>query len=1579
METARRHAALTPDRPAYAFLPDGEEESVRFGFAGIDARARAVAAVLQDRGLTGERVLIAYPSGPAYVQGFLGCLYAGAVAVPCDEPRPGPGAGRLAAIRADARPALALAAPAPGTDGPLGGLPTLDVTGIPDSAAAHWTDPAPAARDLAFLQYTSGSTRQPRGVMVDHGNLLANERSIEAACGHDRDSTFVGWLPLFHDMGLVANLLQPLHLGSLSVLMPPMAFLQRPGRWLRAVSRYRAHTSGGPDFAYDLCVRRVTAAEREELDLAHWLVAYNGAEPVRADTMRRFAESFAPHGFDPAAHFPSYGLAEATLLVAAGPKKRPPRVLAADRAALRRGRVRPATGDDAATALVGHGTAGVDTEVLVVDPDTRRPLPDGHVGELWVRGGGVARGYWGRPEESRPVLAAHLNGPGNGPGDGPFLRTGDLGARHDGELFLTGRLKDLIVVRGQNHSPHDLERTAEEAHPALRVTCCAAFSVEDDGEERLVLCCELNSYRPAPDLPAIAETVRAALARRHGIALHTLVVLRRGGIAKTTSGKVRRQYCRTAYLDGTLRVHGQVRPTATEDGPELPRTTDPVRLATALRDLAAARAGRDTPLPDLGEPVAALGLDSLAALHVHHRVQAVYGVTLPATALLGDATFLHLAELTLAARATPQPARPREPAPEAAGWLPVTQGQRALWFEQSLDPGAAAYHLVRAMAVHGPLDEAAFTDAVARTVRRHPALRTRFALHDGEPVCRTERDGPRLSVRDASDLPEEEFRELLAETGDRPFDLLTGGPPVRLTLFRRSGGHVLLLAAHHLVADFWSLVVLLRDLAVTLSGAAAEEAPAGLTHADLLAAEQRRTGPSDDRDLAHWKRALHRAPAALDLPADLPRPAVRGFAGATHRFHLPPRLAQRLTALARERHCTLFTTLLAGYQALLHRVTGRPDLVVGSLLAGRQDARSARTVGYLVNPLPLRSTTDPGEPFTALLRRTRQGLLAAVEHGGYPFGRLVSHLAPDRTPDRAPLVQSLFVLQREYGEEADGFRALALGTAGRLRLPGLDLEPLEVPRRWSQLDLSLSMAETDGGLTGVWEYRTDLFTATTVAALTSAFTEILRTLAEAPDTPVDALDLTGGRAGRPAAGPDVPRPATSLHHLVSAAAHRHPGRVAVTAPTEDGTARHLSHAGLHRAATTLAARLRRLGVRAEDPVAVLTGRGLHLPVAYLGVLHAGATVLPLDPQDPPGRNARAVAAAGARLVLTDAPSAGLAAGLGAPVLTVEDGTRGTERLSADVHPEQAAYLLYTSGSTGTRKGVLVPHRALVNRVLWMQEEYGLLPGERVLHKTPVTFDVSLWELFWPLTAGGTLVQAPPGAHRDPERLLRVLAREDVSTVHFVPSVLTPFLAEAAQAAARGTRPAALRRLVCSGEALPARAADEAARLLGARVHNLYGPTEAAVDVTAWPCRPGDPGPVPIGRPIANTAVEVLDGHRRPLPAPLPGELYLSGACLARGYHRAPAATAERFEPAPGGGGPSSRSAASGSSPPRSPRPCAPCPTWPTPPSSSATAAWPPTWSPGNGPGPRRTCGTRCASGCPARWSPPASPSWTGCR
>lgn len=1509
VDVARHHAETTPDRPAYVFLPDGETESGRFDFARVDLRARAIAAVLTERGLVGERVLIAYPSGAAYVQAILGCLYAGAVAVPCDAPERAAGVERLTAVAKDADPALTLAA----ADGPLAGRTALlDVDGVPDEAAERWSAPALNPGTPAFLQYTSGSTRTPRGVVVSHANLLSNEKAIERACGHSRDSTFVGWLPLFHDMGLVANVLQPLFLGSRSVLMPPAAFLRHPIRWLRAISRYRAHTSGGPNFGYELCVERVRPEDRAGLDLSSWLVAYNGAEPVRAATMRRFTQVFAEHGFASTSHFPCYGLAEATLLVAATPKSEPPAVLTVDRPELRRGRVRPAAESAPGTELVSCGRVALDTRVRIVDPETARPVADGHVGEVWVGGPGVSGGYWRDPDGSAEVMRARLAG------EGPYLRTGDLGCLLDGRLYLTGRRKDLLVVRGQNHYPHDLEWTAEQAHPALRPSCGAAFAVDDGDRERLVLCYELRG--PAPDLTAVAEAVRREISRRHGLEPHELVFVERGGIPKTTSGKVRRQKCRQSYVDGRLPVTGTVTLTGGTGGSTTVALPSPAALAeleppdrvpalaAALRDAVVARTGAtgEGP-PPLDEPLSALGADSLTLMELSHRVEARYGVTLGPAVLLGDTGVREVARRILSAA---QGAAGRtEPARPAAGpeWLPLTGGQRALWFEQQLAPESAAYHLARAMRIEGRLDVGALVRAFDRLVHRHPALRTRFALRDGEPLCRADPEGRRLVVTDAPATGDAEQADHLTALADRPFDLLAG-PPVRAVLLRHGAErHVLLLVVHHLLADFWSFVVVMRELTALYgeetTGVAAALPPPGAEHADLVRAERRLAGtPEEDRMIRFWRNSLGGAPAALELPADRPRPAHRTFDGATHTFRLPAALTGGLRDLARAERCTLFTVLLTGYQLLLHRYSAQRDLVVGTPLARRDRADLANLVGYLVNPLPIRSRLDDAEPFRALLHRTRRRVLDAVGHGEISFDRLIGELAPARLADRPPLVQSLFVMHREYGPADDGLRALALGVPGRLAFGDLSMGAVPIRRRWSQLDLTLSTAEVGDELAGVWEYRTGLFTEAAVTAMTGHFARLLETAVADPGRPAGDIDLLTPKerrhVRRAAAGPHRPRPAgASLHRLVAQVARDRPDAVAVIADNADGGTGLLSYGALQRAATRVAARLAGRGGAAADPVALLLERGAALPLGYLAVLNAGAAVLPLNPDDPDRRLAAVLADSGARTVLTQRSLLDRAGRLGVTALAVEDLLSAPGR-TRDVHPEQAAYLLYTSGSTGTPKGVLVPQRGIVNRILWMQEEYRLMPGERVLHKTPVTFDVSLWELFWPLVAGGCLVIARPGGHRDPAYLHTLIARHRVSTAHFVPSMLAPFLAERS----RGRALPSLRRVVCSGEVLPPELCRRFAALFDAELHNLYGPTEASVDVTAWHCAATESGTVPIGRPIANTTCVVLGERGRVLPSRLVGELHAGGAGLALGYLNRPGPTAANFVPDPEGTG-----------------------------------------------------------------------------
>ncbi|HYH46802.1 MAG TPA: fatty acyl-AMP ligase, partial [Thermoanaerobaculia bacterium] len=496
VDLLRRRARQPAGLPAYTFLRDGEVEEEALSFAALDERARAVAAALQGVAAPGERALLLFPAGLDFVAAFFGCLYAGVVAVPAYPPggrRPQP---RLRAIARDAEvkvvvttAALAerraeVAALVP----EVGAAAWVAVDALPVDLAELWTETSPGPDALAFLQYTSGSTSDPKGVRVTHGNLLHNEELIRQAFGQSAESVIVGWLPLYHDMGLIGNVLQPLYVGARCVLMSPLAFLQQPARWLRAVSRYRATTSGGPNFAYDLCVRKVQPGLVEELDLSSWRLAFNGAEPVRAATLARFAETFGPCGFRREAFYPCYGLAEATLFVSGGEPGRGARAAEFGAEALAGHRAAAPRQGEAARELVGCGAGWGGQRIVIADPESGAVCGPEGVGEIWLAGPRVAAGYWNRSEETERAFGARLVG-----GEGPFLRTGDFGfVGAGGELFVTGRLKDLLILRGRNVYPQDLELTAEDSHPGLRPGSSAAFAVEVEGEERAVLVCELD-------------------------------------------------------------------------------------------------------------------------------------------------------------------------------------------------------------------------------------------------------------------------------------------------------------------------------------------------------------------------------------------------------------------------------------------------------------------------------------------------------------------------------------------------------------------------------------------------------------------------------------------------------------------------------------------------------------------------------------------------------------------------------------------------------------------------------------------------------------------------------------------------------------------------------------------------------------------------------------------------------------------------------------------------------------------------------------------------------------------------------
>ena len=559
-DVLRWRAAQQPDFPLYTYLVDGESETVQLTLGQLDQQARAIAATLQTMTRKGDRALLLYPAGLEFIAAFFGCLYAGVLAVPVAPPRHNRPDQRLQNIARNAEPAVVLTTTEflhKGNDGPalaqaLAVKHWLATDTLPAHLANYWQETRLGREDLAFLQYTSGSTGAPKGVMVTHGNLLHNEQTITAAFGHNEATIVAGWLPFFHDMGLVGNLLQPLYIGRPVVLMSPVAFLQKPIRWLQMITRYRATTSGGPNFAYDLCVQKTTPAQRTGLDLTSWTLAFNGAEPIRATTLQAFARCFAPFGLRIEALYPCYGMAEATLFITGAAKMSPPKIQPVLASLLEQNKVRLTSPDvDDARQLVGCGQLRPDVDVRIVDPERCVALTNGQVGEIWVAGQSVAQGYWRQPETTAANFGATLADTG----EGPFLRTGDLGFIADNQLYITGRHKDLIIIRGRNHYPQDLEATVAVSHPALRDGGGAVFTAELDGEERLVVVQEVERAQVRHLNPTdIVKAIRAAVTQAHDLQVQAIYLLRPMTIPKTSSGKLQRQRCRHLLLAHELEV-----------------------------------------------------------------------------------------------------------------------------------------------------------------------------------------------------------------------------------------------------------------------------------------------------------------------------------------------------------------------------------------------------------------------------------------------------------------------------------------------------------------------------------------------------------------------------------------------------------------------------------------------------------------------------------------------------------------------------------------------------------------------------------------------------------------------------------------------------------------------------------------------------------------------------------------------------------------------------------------------------------------------------------------------------------------
>lgn len=627
IELANRQLDKMPEKIIYRFLPEGEEESGVLSFRDLVLRAKKIGALLQTMNMQGERILLLYQPGLEYIAAFWGCLFAGAVAVPAYPPRNNRNLPRLQAIIDDSDAKVALTSESLmaktqtmfATVEELSGLQVMSTDGELDGYEDQWQPPQINGDSLAFLQYTSGSTGNPKGVMLSHANLLHNLGVIHQGFHMDTDSIGVIWLPPYHDMGLIGGLLEVIYAGAQTIFMPPAAFLQRPIRMLESITKYRGTISGGPNFTYELLLEKTTPEQREHLDLSSWRVAFNGAEPVRYETLQRFQQIFSPYGFSSKTFYPCYGLAEGTLFVSGSEIDKKVAQCRFDKKALEHNQLVESSDLMNSRVLVSSGHFFGDQTVKIVDPETRLECASGELGEIWVKGHSIAKGYWKREEESRSIFQATIADTG----EGPFMRTEDRGFLKDGELYIAGRIKDLIIIRGVNHYPQDVERTVETCHPSLREGCGAAFSVDVEDEERLVIAHEVE-FRENPDIQQVAAAMRRVVAEEHELQLYGLVLIKPGHIPKTSSGKIQRYAAKQGYLENTLEIlnvwHAEATPTAVKPLAATVSAAAPTKKAISKKEMQQwliEKISAELHIPisqiDITQPFVSYGLDSARA------------------------------------------------------------------------------------------------------------------------------------------------------------------------------------------------------------------------------------------------------------------------------------------------------------------------------------------------------------------------------------------------------------------------------------------------------------------------------------------------------------------------------------------------------------------------------------------------------------------------------------------------------------------------------------------------------------------------------------------------------------------------------------------------------------------------------------------------------------------------------------------------------------------------------------------------------------------------------------------------------
>ncbi|MDP1948166.1 MAG: amino acid adenylation domain-containing protein [Nitrospirota bacterium] len=1515
-----------PGQLAYAWVCDNLELENQLTYGEFERKVRGLAGYLALKARPGTRVLLLFPSGFDVVCAFWACICAGLVPVPASAPdlaRRKHSLPRLRAIIEDAQVSLVLTSSSIKTIssdllfGTNGSQLEWVATDQPyDCADADTVElPRPNESSMAYVQYTSGSTATPRGVMISHLNILAQCEALHQVACVDSNSRSLCWLPYFHDYGLVHGLIAPFYSGIPAYLMSPLTFLRRPLRWLEAIDRFGITHSGAPNFAYESCIKALRQQKGWTSHLQRWVVASCGAEPIHAETINEFTEAFHVHGFAREAFFPAYGLAESTLVVSTKRWGEAPLILHVADVALAGHRVCQVSSDaEGARRLVGCGPPLAGTTVRIVDPVTLAGCAADQVGEIWVAGPCTSEGYWNREADQDVSFRALLSGNTQR----TFMRTGDLGFLHGGELFVTGRLKDLIILHGRNLYPHDIERTVERSYPGLRINGGAAFSIQEGREELLVVLQELERTATV-DVEAMAIAIRQAVMEAHEAAVSSVVLVRSGGLPKTSSGKIQRRASKDAFLSETLPILGishsgmhafytkAVEKEAVDGRGGMP-ASGMGSIEAYLQRLLAEQLEVDSTRIALEQPIGTLGIDSLKAGVLKNRLEEEFGTELSFHQLLMDWSIRDLGQHLLSRQdkrrqgegATTVGGRALPLGSAASPTFSLSSSQRRLWFAERLSPDSPVNNIPVAVRLRGDLNVPALGASLRAIVRRHDILQVTFDEEAGVPFQRL--SGGRdlaftlhdLRARDPQ-RRESEVRRLVAQEAASRFDL-RHGPLMRILLAQVDDHeHVMIATFHHLIMDGWSVRLLCRELSVAYEAACAGEQilwpSLGLSYRDYVAWEQIRLD-SERRDAQrlYWQRQLKDLPAPCELPGDFPRSAEAGQASRTVGLDLSASETEAFDRFCQQMGMTPFMAIVMGFAALLYRYTGQMDVVVGTPVSNRVAQTVEPILGCMVNTIALRLDLSQNPTVRALIGQVRRVVVEATDHQDLPFEEVVRAVYPDCDEMRAPLFRLMVAW------EEDGMADLLLGRIG--------VERLRTERLATPFDATLFSRRHQGHIELAIEYNSTLFEAATIAQILDHLRSLLAAMAVSPEQPLSELSMLMDWERRKVlmewnrTRADYPS-GSSIHALIDAQAAHTPD--ALAAVSASGT---LTYRQLSQQSNRVAHVLRQKGIERGSLVGLLLERSVEMVVGMLGILKAGAAYVPLDPDYTEERLAFMVRDCQLTTVVTNSRLRSRLRAEQPTMVCLDDDQSMVELCAEDSAPVQVAadelaYVIYTSGSTGRPKGAMISHRSLVNFALAFAAECPMSRRDRVLHMATISFDAAVLEIFPCLVTGATLViraGLPPGS---PVEFMQSCEQDCVTTL-FLPTAYWQHLVQE-WVADRVSIPASLQKIIIGGEKAARSVCARWFALAGTRVQllNAYGPTEATVAATMvnlsalWEGQ-GFGSEVPIGRPLRNLRVYLLDRHRNPVPVGAIGELYIAGAGVGQGYLHQPDLTAASF-------------------------------------------------------------------------------------